>query len=211
MLGEASDNLGVLDIDDEPLAAAIIETLTNANASFYGVRTIRNRCHLYFRQGIITDSRTYRHLSWRDSTDFTVELKTGHLQVAAPPTPGYAFCGTSRTPTPVGMLASAWDAIALTMGVETPHSPDGKASSAPSNYPRAWQQLVTEGERNNAVFVESCRLAGARMPLDAAIATMLARVMVAYEGQLDERSTAATVRSAYRAVGKTKSRGGVEC
>lgn len=202
VLGEASDNLGVIDLDDVPLAAAIFEALTEAGSPFYAVRTIRQRGHLYFRQGIITDSRTYRHLSWRDSPDFTVELKTRALQVAAPPTPGYAFCGTSRSPTPIGTLASAWDAIAHTMGVETPHSADGKASSAPSSYPRAWQKLVTDGERNNAIYVESCRLAEAGMPLASAIETMVARVGVAYAGGTANSRVEVTVRSAYKRVHK---------
>lgn len=209
LLGESSDNLGVIDLDDVALASAIFEALTESGSQFYAVRTIRQRGHLYFRQGVITDSRTFRHLSWRDSPDFTVELKTRALQVAAPPTPGYAFCGTSRTPTPVGTLASAWDALAHTMGVETPHSADGKASSARSSYPRAWQKLVSDGERNNAIYVESCRLAEAGMPLQSAIETMLARVQVAYAGGAANGRVEITVRSAYKRVLSKRSRGGV--
>lgn len=199
VLGPGSDNLGVIDIDDVELAAAVFDTLSSRpDAKFYYVRTGSNRCHLYFREGIATAPRTLRGLTWGGHT-FGIELKGKGQQVAAPPTPGYEMRGTTRTPTPVATLEKAWEAIRSGMGIEGGEKPRGGAG-----YPRAWQETINTGERNNAIFIESCKLAEAGMPLNSAIATMLARVRQAYEGQQDERSIVNTIRSAYRKTLKPK-------
>lgn len=198
VLGPVSDNLAVIDIDDDVFATFLLDTLLAAKAErFYYVRTGRNRCHLYFREGQATSPRTLNGIQWRDRT-FGVELKSQGQQVAAPPTPNYHQLGSSPDPTPVGTLAQAWDALIAGFGLTVP----GALRSGTAGYPRAWQESIKEGERNNAVYVESCRLAEAGMPLDSAIATMLARVQTAYEGPVDERGIVATIRSAYRKVHK---------
>lgn len=198
VLGPVSDNLGVIDIDDEQLAAAIYQLLFDADGKFYYVRTGSNRAHLYFREGLASSPRTMRGLTWHDRT-FGIELKGKGQQVAAPPTPGYEFRGTTDVPTPVGTLERAWEAIRTGMGITAPESQRGG-----SGYPRPWQDSIKTGERNNAIYVESLRLAEAKMPLDSAIATMLARLTQAYEGQLDQNSVINTIRSAYRKVNKPK-------
>lgn len=198
VLGEVSDNLAVIDLDSVELAAEVHRVLSEAGGSFYYVRTGSNRGHLYFREGMATSPRTMRDLQWH-GLHFGIELKGRGQQVAAPPTPGYEFRGSSRTPTPVGTLEQAWAAIRTSMGIEGADSPRGG-----SGYPRAWQDSIKTGDRNNAIYVESCRLAEAGMPLDSAIATMLARIKQAYEGQLDERSVVSTIRSAYRKVTRPK-------
>ena len=196
VLGPVSDNLGVIDIDDTELADAIHQLLlSRSDSKFYYVRTGSNRCHLYFREGMATSPRTMRGLTWHDRT-FGIELKGKGQQVAAPPTPGYSFNGTSDIPTPVATLDVAWQAIRTSMGIEGADS----QHRGSSGYPRAWQDSIKVGERNNAVYVESCRLAEAGMPLESAIGTMLARLAQAYEGQLDTTSVTNTIRSAYRKV-----------
>lgn len=206
VLGPASDNLAVIDIDCVPLAAELLRVLQGRpGAKFYYVRTGRNRCHLYFREGTATNPRTMNGLTWRGET-FGVELKGKGQQVAAPPTPNYVLCGTTNDPTPIPTIEQAWLPIAATMGITGAKT--HRIGSA--GYPSAWKETLAEGERNNAVYVEACRLAEARMPLDSAISTMLARVRVAYAGVLDERGIVATVRSAYRRVARKEApRGGV--
>ena len=198
VLGPVSDNLAVIDIDDVELAAAVFQTLSRADGKFYYVRTGSNRAHLYFREGMATAPRTMRGLTWQGRT-FGIELKGKGQQVAAPPTPGYEFRGTTDAPTPVATLAKAWEAIRTGMGIEGADSPHRG-----SGYPRAWQDSISTGERNNAIYIEGLRLAEAKMPIDSAIATMLARVKQNYEGTLDERSIVSTIRSAYRKVNKPK-------
>ena len=199
VLGPVSDNLGVIDIDDVELAAAIHALLSASDAQFYFVRTGSDRAHLYFREGVATAPRTMHGLTWRDHT-FGIELKGKGQQVAAPPTPGYEFRGTRSDPTPVATLDKAWRAIQTTMGIEAGDSQHRSAGG----YPRAWQDNIQVGERNNAIYIESLRLAEAKMPLDSAIATMLARIKQVYEGQVDERSVVQTIRSAYRKVNRPK-------
>ena len=78
-------------------------------------------------------------------------------------------------------------------------------------YPAPWRETVLEGRRNNALFVESCRLAEAGMPLGSALATMMARLELAYVGRVDRGEAERTIRSAYRRAGrKPISRGGFE-
>ncbi len=200
VLGPASDNLAVIDIDCVPLAAELLRVLqTRATSKFYYVRTGRNRCHLYFREGMATAPRTMNGLKWRGEV-FGAELKGKGQQVAAPPTPNYQFLGTTLEPTPIAVLEAAWRPIAATMGIEGADL----ARRGAGGYPAPWRETLVEGQRNNAVYVESCRLADAKMPLDAAIATMLARVRTAYEGVVDDKGIVDTVRSAYRKVNKPK-------
>ncbi len=207
VLGPASDNLAVIDIDCVPLAATLLSMLQSRPGSeYYYVRTGRNRCHLYFREGVATSPRTMNGLTWQGET-FGAELKGRGQQVAAPPTPGYTFLGTSQTPTPVATLESAWLPIAATLGINGAES----AHRGAAGYPAPWRETLGEGERSNAIYVESCRLAEAKMPYNAALATMLARVKIAYEGHMDENAVMITVRSAYRRVTGPKrgGRGGV--
>lgn len=206
VLGPASDNLAVIDVDCIPLAAELLSVLqARAGAKFYYVRTGRNRCHLYFREGVASAPRTMNGLRWRDET-FGVELKGRGQQVAAPPTPGYTFLGTTSDPTPIPTLEAAWLPIASTMGITGAET--HRTGSA--GYPSPWRETLAEGERNNAIYVESCRLAEAKMPLDSAIATMIVRAGQAYQGRLDEREIASTVRSAYKRVNtRPQGRGGV--
>ena len=196
VLGAASDNLAAIDIDQVELAAALLAQLQSAPAAkFYYVKTGRDRCHVYFREGLASPSKVLNNLHWGEYT-FGVELKASGTQIAAPPTPGYTFLGTSTDPTPVARVSQAWEAIRSGMGI-TGSEPQRSGSAG---YPAPWRKAVTAGERNNSVYVEACRLAEAKMPLEAAIETMLARMRIAYEGATDEQHTIGTIRSAYRRV-----------
>lgn len=191
VLGPVSDNLAVIDIDDDALATELLRILTESKARFYYVRTGRNRCHIYFREETPSNPSTFRNQQWRDRS-FTVELKARGQQVAAPPTPGYTYLGTRDDPTPVPNIAGAWGAISGTMHIGAP------GAHGTSGYPAPWRPEVPDGERNNTLFVEACRLAEAGMPVESAIDTMVARVRLVYAGTVDERELQRTVRSAYR-------------
>ncbi len=205
VLGAASDNLAVIDFDDVGFADELFGKLSLARKSFYGVRTGRNRGHLYFRTGTPTQPHNARY-TWQGRS-FSVELKGTGQQVAAPPTPGYSLCGPSTVPTPVGTLGEAWEAIAHSMG-------SGLArvggETAGAGYGRAWEATVAEGERNNRLFVEGCRLAEAGMPFHEAVSIMVVRVEKDYGGTMSEREVQQTIENAYRRIGnKPKARGGV--
>ncbi|KKL13590.1 hypothetical protein LCGC14_2524230, partial [marine sediment metagenome] len=114
-------------------------------------------------------------------------------QVAAPPTPGYTQSGID-TPVLVPSIADAWRAIAQHLDIETPRT--GRVSAG---YPSPWKQHVDAGERNNALYVEACRLREAGSALQEAVGLLTARYTVAYDqGGMNERELLATVRSAFR-------------
>jgi len=76
-----------------------------------------------------------------------------------------------------------------------------RSGCANAGYPSPFQVRVPRGERNNAIFVESCRLAEAGVPVEKAMTFMLKRVATSYdEGSLSQREIDRTVRSAYRRV-----------
>lgn len=205
LLGAASDNLAVIDFDDSGFADELFSKLNLARKAFYGVRTGRNRGHLYFRTGAPTEPKNYRY-TWEGRT-FSVELKGSGQQVAAPPTPGYSLCGTATEPTPVGTLGEAWEAIANSMGSGLTRV-GGESSGA--GYGRPWQESVADGTRNNILFVEGCRLAEAGMPLHEAIPIMITRVAIDYAGQMSDREIMSTIQNAYRRVqNKPRGKGGV--
>ena len=206
VLGPVSDNLAVIDVDSEALTDAMLSAL-DGRKDYYAVRTGRRRSHWYFREGTPTSPQTFPAAQWHGET-LSIELKTQGQQVAAPPTPGYSFCGTSKVPTPVATLGAAWGPISHTMNVTGTDRTTGKKGGG---FPSAWQNEVVEGSRNNSLFVESCRLAEAGMPLDSAMKTMAARMDVSYKGDLDPHEIERTVRSAYRRVKRPPIiRGGIQ-
>lgn len=190
LLGPASGNLGVIDMDDSEFAAAVKDQFDRAGREVYWVTTGRNNGHLYVVEAVPTSPKTTR-VEWRGRS-FSLELKSRGQQVAAPPTTGYSHTGSDE-PTTVPTLERAWESIARRMGIEVTR----KATSA---YPRAWKDSVSEGDRNKAIYVESCRLREAGMPIQSAIQTMRARVAAAFENGvgLSDSEIVRTVRSAYR-------------
>ena len=128
-----------------------------------------------------------------------VELKATGTQVAIPPTPGYSWANETWEPL-YGGLADIWSEIATTLGVTFDTT---KAGRGGAGYPSAFQSRVAKGERNNAIFIESCRLAESGVPFEKALTFMIKRVMASYDqGGLNQREIDRTVRSAYKHVGK---------
>lgn len=197
VLGRQSGNLGVIDIDDVGLAERCWSALSATPVPHWFVSTIRKRGHLYLIER--NPSHSSKFTVEYQGRQVTVELKAQGTQVAAPPTPGYTHLGAAESPVTVNSLAEAWNALAAVVGVRQERSQ--------SQYPRAWQDTVTEGERNNSLFVESCRLREAGMPIRSAIEVLLTRARVSYSGQVDEHELIRTVQSAYRRI-STKTPGG---
>lgn len=194
LLGPRSGNLAVIDMDNQAFAAAVYDEFKAAQRDVYWVTTGRNNGHLYLIEERPSDPRTMR-VEWGGET-FSLELKARGQQVAAPPTTGYGHRGADL-PTAVPSVGEAWNSIALRMGIAIPDRRGSRSGSA--GYPRAWQSHVTKGERNNALYVEACRLREARAPLSEALSLMRARFDLAYDGgDADDRELVRTVQSAYR-------------
>lgn len=191
VLGTASSNLGCIDIDDVELANEVWRYLAGTTVEHYFVSTIRKRGHLYLLERIASPSTRFQ-IQYHDRT-VTIELKGNGTQVAAPPTPGYALLGSAGPAYVHDGLKGAWGALAAVLGLQVTAE-----SHSVSGYPRPWAQSVPDGERNNTLFIESCRLAEAGMPLASAVETMLARATVAYSGTMPQNEIERTVRSAYR-------------
>lgn len=193
VLGAASGNLGVIDIDDVELAEAVWQKLEASGVGHYFVSTIRKRGHLYLIERVASPS-TKRIIEYH-GRPVTIELKSNGTQVAAPPTPGYALRSTEGPALVHDGLAGAWAALSTVLGLPVA---SGGQSFSRSGYPRAWAQNVTDGERNNSLFIEACKLAEAGMPLPSALGTMQARIAVAYAGAMSALEVERTVRSAFR-------------
>lgn len=200
LLGPASGNLGVIDMDNQAFAQAVYAEFEKAGREVYWVTTGRHNGHLYLIEETPTPPKTMK-IEWGGET-FSLELKSKGQQVAAPPTPGYAHRGVLQ-PTSVPSLPAAWQSIQIRMGLAIPDRVGSRAGSA--GYPSAWQEHVGKGERNNALYVEACRLREAMMPLAQAVNVMRARFALAYDGgETDERELVRTVQSAYRKPARRK-------
>lgn len=193
VLGSVSSNVGAIDIDDVELADEVWRHLEGGSVEHYFVSTIRKRGHLYLTERIASPSTRFE-IEYH-GRKVTIELKGNGTQVAAPPTPGYAFLGTQGPAYVHDGLSGAWAAITAVLGLQGRSVSPGHGAAG---YPRAWATTGDLGERNNALYVESCRLAEAGMPLASALETMTARVQVAYKGTMDGIEIERTVRSAYR-------------
>lgn len=190
LCGRGSGNLAVLDIDDASLAAAIFSSLARSHARFRWVWTGRNNGHLYFREAEPSPATRFK-VPW-EGRQVTVEFRTTGNQVAAPPTPGYVLA-REEEPTECKNIREAWNAIAHNFGLDVALPSGGRAG-----YPAPWEERVTEGQRNDSLFIEACRLAAARMPMEQAERIILARISLNYNGHLSEREVRATIHSAYR-------------
>src|SRR5690606_30398676 len=118
--------------------------------------------------------------------------KAKGTQVAAPPTPGYGFVSRSyQEIMRVQSLSAAWQAISYKLGIQ-------QQAPATSGYPRPWQPYVPAGQRNNALYVEACRLKEAGMPEQQALDIIAARLNHYAQGGMSWREVERTVRSAYQ-------------
>lgn len=191
VLGTASSNLAAIDIDDVELAEAVFRLIEASPIEHYFVSTYRKRGHLYLTERIASNSSRFE-IDYHDRK-VTIELKGNGTQVAAPPTPGYALRASAGPALVHDGMTGAWGAIAGALGLQV-----ASRGYLSSGYPQAWAQQVSEGDRNNTLYVEACRLAEAGMPLFSAVETMQARAQVAFAGKMPSIEVERTVRSAYR-------------
>ena len=200
VLGEKSNSLAVLDVDDEALAQAImLYCWDRLDTSPRLVRTARNRLHVYFQE-VGYPSPSSKQIVKFDGREVTVELKANGTQVAAPPTQGYKLLNHPQEPMPFSSISQAWELIvdclkdspAVSRLELTVDSFTGK------RYPKPWQDTVQGGERNESAYVEAHQLREASMPLDKALKVMHARFKEDYEQQgITWEEIKRTVESAY--------------
>lgn len=188
LCGPHSGNLAVIDIDDEDLAAAVFAKLVLGHKPFRWVWTGRRRGHLYVREQIPTEHGRVWSGTW-EGREVRGELRCKGQQVAAPPTPGYILA-SDQPPQAVESVGEAWKAVCMAMGI--------LQKEAQSNYPLPWREQVENGTRNDSLFIEACKLAAVRMPLERALQILSLNSELTYSGLLDKVEFEATVQSAYK-------------
>ena len=201
VLGEKSNNLAVLDIDDEHLAQVImVHCWDSRDVSPRLVKTARNRLHIYFQELDSPSASSKITLQW-GGRPVTVELKANGTQVAAPPIPLYELLNTPQPPMPIGSIADAWEFVvdcikdsSMARWLELPvDAPTG------AGYPKPWLENVPEGQRNDAAYIEAQQLREAGMPYDQALRVMASRFTEYYDTQaMSWTEIEKTVQSAYK-------------
>ena len=205
VLGHASNDLGVIDIDDEELWVAVSALWPAASAPRM-VETFRKRGHLYVAEKRGASASTRFSYNW-DGREVNIELKATGTQVAAPPTPGYTLW-TQGKPLRCGSLPQAWDHLKRLLAhhypdfaEKAPETPTnvGVQGGGPAGYPKPWLEHVPKGERNKAVYIEAHKLREAGLHQEAAVEMLWGRVKAQYEaGEMGYTEYLNTVRSAYR-------------
>lgn len=186
VLGPASSNIAVLDIDDPGLAEYVLADWTLGKT----VETIRHRAHVYLRE--TTPSHSAVLEAEYEGRRIRFELKAKGTQVACYPTPGYRLV-CDLPPWEVPSIDVFFGQFCARYGIR-----QGK-TQASAGYPKPWQERVPIGQRDQAAFVEAHKLREAGIPLEQALSLMRLRWEQAYE-QGGQRWTEieATIRSAYR-------------
>tara|TARA_R100000306_G_scaffold59428_1_gene58450 strand:+ start:137 stop:985 length:849 start_codon:yes stop_codon:yes gene_type:complete len=199
VLGEKSNNLAVLDVDDEELAQVIMLHCWNSlSTSPRLVRTARNRLHIYFEE-MDGPSLSSKQVVKFDGRDVVVELKANGTQVAAPPTPRYKLLNHPEPPLPFFSIAMAWEFITdcLTASSDRLQLPTGLTPTR--RYPEPWQDVVPAGQRDDSAYIEAQQLREAKMSEEKALRVMHARWTESYEQQgFSWYEVQKTVRSAYK-------------
>jgi len=200
VLGEKSDNLAALDIDDADLAKVIMDVCwDNLGTSPRLVSTARNRLHVYVSEIDGASNSTKQTVQW-DGRDVTIELKANGTQIAAPPSPGYSLLNPGQDPWPIWSVAQAWEHIVDCLNDAHP----GRLSVSQDpftgrHYPQPWQEEVSSGERNEASYIEAHKLRESGMSEEQATEVMRVRFDKAYEKQgITWEEIERTVQSAFR-------------
>lgn len=184
VLGPVSGGLGVLDIDDTELAAALaaIDLRTRV------IGTIRKRLHIYCYEQTPSNSTRFT-CEWK-GRPIGIELKAQGTQVATWPTPGYTLINDVE-PIVAPSVEMGWLSICSKFSILMPHNQ--------GNYPTPWQAKVGKGERNKSIYVEAHKLREAGLSYDVALEIMIARLQQHYEdGDMAWREAERTIQSAYR-------------
>lgn len=198
VLGAASGNLAAIDIDDSGLAHASSQWLLAENLSPLFAWTARHRGHVYCLEATPSASKVLAVMY--QTRKVGIELKAAGTQIAAPPSPGYSYLDPDFEPLYMS-VGDAWARLFNALGLETFTGTIGTPMHGASGYPRPWQEGIDVGERNNACFVESCRLHDAGMAQETALQHMIIRFGNA---GLTQREIAITVRSAFNRESKQR-------
>jgi len=185
VLGPASKNLAVIDVDDVELAEEIF-ALPRYTLM---VRTGRGRGHVYLYEDKPSASSA-RKIQYHGRT-VGIELKAMGTQVASPPTPGYSQVHGDLPPARVASIAVGWEQLANALGIDP-----GATESA--GFPRPWAGSVTQDVRNKSAYIEAHKLREAGMGLPLALRYMQLRWEQDYaEGDQAWLEVERTIRSAY--------------
>jgi hypothetical protein len=204
LLGPTSDNLAVIDIDSHSLARAVYQIVKSHDQRVYAVRTGRKNMHLYLKE--ITPSPSSKFLIMWEGKELYIEFKAQGTQVAAPPSPGYTIIHDDLLEWQ--NLATFWELLDHRLRYLHPDryqsAPSKEAGASQGTTP--WKEQVSDGSRNNTLYVEAHKLREAGMPLQEAVAILTARIRQSYEGgsQIPEQEIRQTVASAYRKGVETK-------
>jgi len=194
VLGEKSGGIGVLDVDDPSLFMA---TILMFDEPPMWVRTVSGNGHIYIQQNEPVKSTAMR-VQWKGRA-VSVELKSTGTQVAAPPSPGYAWMAKGKVyPDMFHSLEDVADLVFTGLRMRYEDFSFGDSDKPVSGFPKAWKEEVPSGERNESIYIEAHRLREAGMLRDQAIDIMLERVRQGYQtGQISEAEVIRTVKSAY--------------
>lgn len=194
LLGPASKNLAVLDIDDVDFAAAVFAHLARGGQPFRWVWTASGRGHLHIYERTPTEHKETKKCRW-EGREFNVELRCKGGLATIPPTPGYTLARDVE-PQPFDSINAVWLTIAKSFGVE---------DLTPTYSHEAWLEEVPGGERNETFFTECRKLAQSGMPIAMAMKHMQIRWEESYQGRMDQKEARDTLASAYRWVAKKRS------
>ena len=197
VLGEKSNNLGVLDIDHTHMFSVVVAALGFSQAPRL-VKTARNRGHWYFYTNKPSPS-TIREVRWNGET-VRIELKANGTQVAAPPTTNYKLLN-SNNPQVFDDMDEAFDFFCDILADFAPKQfamPQQQLGMG-AGYPKPWADEVQANNRNQTSYIEAHKLREAGIPLEQALTLMQASYEQRYEkGGIDWYEIQSTIKSAYR-------------
>jgi len=183
VLGDTSDGLTALDIDDVDFANHAHSVLSQQPEPPRMIWTIRKRLHVFMHPMETPPSRRIS-ITWKGRI-CPVEVKSTGTQVATVPTPGYRVAQRGD-PFHLG----AEDLLRL-LGV-------AEESVEHLKYPKPWRTEVPKDERNNSAYIEAHYLREAHAPLDFALKIMRVHFAEHYDQEeITWDEIARTVESAY--------------
>jgi hypothetical protein len=190
VLGEASDNLAAIDIDDVSLAQHVHEMLMREfDVPPRMMWTARGRLHVFCREPSPSRSTAF-NIEWHGQ-EVGIELKATGTQVATWPSPGYVVAHPGN-PWPFP-LDTTWHEIARYAGLQR-----GSSAQLGGNYPPPWQEHVPKDGRNKAIYVEAHQLREAGVPLQTTFEFLKWRFDNAYEHEeIEWQELERTIQSAY--------------
>lgn len=200
VLGAASNNLAVLDVDDSELFSAYVAS--NLCPNWYRlVRTARKRGHVYMYELDGASPSTVRKVQFRGRI-IQVELKAQGGQVCCPPSPGYELL-YQEPPQPIDNIMAGFeffmDCLEDFLPGQVVLVKNGESQPAGAGYPKPWSAQVPESERNKTAYMEAHTLREAGTPVEVALRLMQARFDQDYaKGGITWREIETTIRSAYR-------------